>query len=186
MLYFAIMVVELTHRLSKRQLDCLTLAATPMTSKEIGRELNISSRTVEVHLDKAVQILGAANRMDAVRMLRAMEEPTTYQTRRYPEGLAEQAAYPVNSPRSDIGIGEGETMYAATVRQEQSPFQLNFLGSGAHFPLPIPRKGRRHNDLTILQRVGWTFAIIIGLAISTGVLLGGLTTISALIKALNH
>lgn len=180
------MVLDLTDKLSKRQMDCLTLAARPMTSKEIGRELNISSRTVEVHLDKAVQILGAANRMDAVRMLRAQEDQATYQTRRYPAALAEAAVNPMNSPRSDIGIGEGETMYVASVRQEQSPFQLSFVGSQAPFPLPIPRRGRQHNDLTILQRVGWTFAIIIGLAIGTGVLLGGLGTISALLKALQH
>jgi len=179
------MVLDLTEKLSKRQLDCLTLAARPMTSKEIGRELNISSRTVEVHLDKAVQILGAANRMEAVRMLRAQEEATTYQTRRYPAALAEPAINPINSPRSDNGIGEGETMYVASVRQEQSPFQLSFAGPNASFPLPVPRRGRQYNDLTILQRVGWTFAIIIGLAIGTGVLLGGLTTISALIKALH-
>lgn len=185
MLYFGSMVLDLTEMLSKRQLDCLMLAARPMTAKEIGRELNISSRTVEVHLDKAVQILGAANRMDAVRMLRAIEEGATYQTRRYPAELAQPLINQMNGPRSDIGIGEGDTMYVGSVRQEQSPFQLSFAGSNAPFPLPIPRKGRQHNDLTILQRVGWTFAIIIGLAIATGVLLGGLTTISALIKALH-
>lgn len=180
------MVLDLIDKLSKRQRDCLTLAAKPMTAKEIGRELAISSRTVEVHLDKAVQILGASNRMDAVRMLRAHEEATTYQTRRYPADLAEPSSEPVNGPRSDFGIGEGETMYVASVRQEQSPFQLSFAGSPASFPLPIPRKGRRRNDLTILQRVGWTFAIIIGLALATGILLGGLASISALIKALQH
>jgi len=180
------MVLDLTEKLSKRQLDCLTLAARPMTSKEIGRELAISSRTVEVHLDKAVQILGAANRMDAVRMLRATEDGATYQTRRYPSELADSPFNPVNGPRSEHGIGEGETMYVGSVRQEQSPFQLSFAGSNAPFPLPIPRRGRQHNDLTILQRVGWTFAIIIGLAIATGVLLGGLGTISALLKALQH
>ena len=180
------MVLDLTDKLSKRQLDCLLLAARPMTSKEIGRELAISSRTVEVHLDKAVQILGAANRMDAVRMLRAAEQGATYQTRRYPAELADSPPGPVNGPRSEHGMGEGDTMYMGSVRQEQSPFQLSFVGPPAAFPLPVPRKGRRHNDLTIWQRVGWTFAIIIGLAIGTGVLLGGISTISALLKALQH
>ncbi len=184
--YFSVMVADELTKLSKRQLDCLTLAARPMTSKEIGRELAISSRTVEVHLDKAVQILGASNRMDAVRMLRAHEENTTYQTRRYPAALAEPAYAGLNSPRTDGGIGEGDTMLVASVRQEQSPFRYAFAGAGEPFPLPIPRRGRQRNDLTILQRVGWTFAIIIGLAIGTGVLLGGISTISALLKALQH
>ena len=55
-----------TPKLSVRELDVLTWAAAGRSSWETGERLNISSRTVEWHLCRAVEKLGAKNRTQAV------------------------------------------------------------------------------------------------------------------------
>jgi hypothetical protein len=50
-----------------------------MSSKEIARALNISRHTVDQRLKVAMRILGAANRLDAARILAAAEEEAGYQ-----------------------------------------------------------------------------------------------------------
>ncbi|MBB5746542.1 helix-turn-helix domain-containing protein [Brevundimonas variabilis] len=59
--------------LSPRQVECLELAATGLTSAEIGRRLGVSSRTVDEHLLTACRVLGVRTRVQAVARL-AMEE----------------------------------------------------------------------------------------------------------------
>jgi DNA-binding CsgD family transcriptional regulator len=55
--------------LSPQQVACLRLVAELRTSKQISEILGISSHTVDSHLSNAVRKLGAANRMEAARML---------------------------------------------------------------------------------------------------------------------
>lgn len=53
-------------RLSPRQQDCLRLVwERQATSKEIGAVLGISSKTVDGHIEAAVEALGARNRREA-------------------------------------------------------------------------------------------------------------------------
>jgi DNA-binding CsgD family transcriptional regulator len=195
-------------RLTGRQLECLRLAARPMTSKEIARELAISPRTVEGHLDKAVQLLGAGSRIEAVRMLGELENPrnqgqdhSTYNLRTYPQTVADDGRTPTMAPPNDTDAGapfggdatgaeafdrRGETDVMVSMREHQLPFHSSFAPPDMRFPLPFPRKGRRINDLTMWQRVGWTFAIVIGLALATGFLLSSLSGISAVARSLSH
>lgn len=58
-------------RLSERQRQCLELVASGYTSKQIGRELQISPSTVDNHLSAALERLGMNNRADAARAMRA-------------------------------------------------------------------------------------------------------------------
>lgn len=57
-------------RLTEREIEVLRGAARGRTNKQIGVELDISARTVQVHLHTIFQKLGVANRTEAV--LRAM------------------------------------------------------------------------------------------------------------------
>lgn len=55
--------------LSRQQVACLRLVGELRTSKQIADILGISSHTVDTHLSNAVRRLGAANRMEAARLL---------------------------------------------------------------------------------------------------------------------
>lgn len=52
--------------LTARQREVLALVAGGLTDKEIGRRLQLSPRTVEMHVARAIAALGARNRSDAV------------------------------------------------------------------------------------------------------------------------
>ena len=53
-------------QLTERELDVLKLAARGMTNREIGDELSISARTVQVHLSNTFGKLGVGSRTEAV------------------------------------------------------------------------------------------------------------------------
>ena len=54
--------------LSKRECECLTLVAKGASSKEIARQLDISFRTVDLHIARAARRLSARNRIEAVAL----------------------------------------------------------------------------------------------------------------------
>lgn len=56
---------------TRRQLDCLALAARGMTATEIGQALGVSPRTVEHHLAKLCERLGVRTRVQAVAIATA-------------------------------------------------------------------------------------------------------------------
>jgi DNA-binding CsgD family transcriptional regulator len=58
-------LVALRH-LTKREIDCVTLAAKGLSDKEIARGLKIGPGTVRFHIDNAVVKLRAANRVQAI------------------------------------------------------------------------------------------------------------------------
>jgi DNA-binding CsgD family transcriptional regulator len=55
--------------LTRRESDVVTLAADGLTNAAIARELSISERTVQKHLEHAFRKLGAGNRAEAARRL---------------------------------------------------------------------------------------------------------------------
>lgn len=58
--------------ISPREREIVELVIAGMTNKEIGLQLHISPRTVEVHRHNAMTKLGAKNSVDMVRMLIAI------------------------------------------------------------------------------------------------------------------
>jgi DNA-binding CsgD family transcriptional regulator len=54
--------------LSKREHQCLTLAANGMTTDDIAAKLEIAARTVQFHFDTIRSKLGAANRQEAIAL----------------------------------------------------------------------------------------------------------------------
>ena len=55
-----------TSMLTRREREVLDLVSDGLTAAEIGDFLNLSPRTVEWHVDKAMKKLGAKNRIQAV------------------------------------------------------------------------------------------------------------------------
>lgn len=71
---------EISDQLSTREQDVLRLAARGLTNKAIGFQLSISDRTVQGHLAKIYEKLGASSRTEAViRAVRLglIEPPTS-------------------------------------------------------------------------------------------------------------
>lgn len=67
---------ENPNRLTPKQIECLTRVAEGMTSKEIARDLGISARTVDDHVEKARIKLNASTRLRAAATFRAqLAEP---------------------------------------------------------------------------------------------------------------
>ena len=62
--------------LSGRQRDCILRVKDGLTSKEIGRELGISHRTVEMHTAAAMQKLGVRNRYAVIALLHGEDLPS--------------------------------------------------------------------------------------------------------------
>jgi DNA-binding NarL/FixJ family response regulator len=58
--------VTLTEGLTDREMNVLTYAARGLTNKQIGKELFISDRTVQGHLQNIYQKLGVTTRTEAV------------------------------------------------------------------------------------------------------------------------
>lgn len=61
--------------LSARERDVVKAVAAGLTSKEIGRDLGISHRTVEIHRANALAKLAARNTAEAARLLADAEDP---------------------------------------------------------------------------------------------------------------
>lgn len=61
------------QRLTERQKECLRLVAQGYTSKEIGRNLDLSPSTVDNHILTAVQSMSANSRGEAARSLASLE-----------------------------------------------------------------------------------------------------------------
>lgn len=70
------------ERLTDRQKECLRLVGDGYTSKEIGRQLEISYTTVDNHIRSAMEVLDVDSRAEAARMLRShYDQPLTSQPR---------------------------------------------------------------------------------------------------------
>ena len=70
----------MTAGLTSRELDVMQLVAQGNTSRQVGRTLSISPRTVEMHVHSSLQKLQCRTRAEAVRRLtelKALPPPDT-------------------------------------------------------------------------------------------------------------
>lgn len=148
-------------RLTARQKQCLRLVAAPATSKQIARELGISSHTVDEHIREALATLGLSDRMEAARLFLAHEGGRTPQT------LSSQASGVQSTlndpailvPSEGRGTGSGDDTGPA-------PIALDPDAAEPSFPLPFPTKGRPQNDLDRTTRLIWIGGVLIGLILA--------------------
>src|SRR5690348_5220425 len=68
-------MAERVAKLSRGQLDCLSLVDQHLSSKEIAAELNISPHTVDQRIRFALQVLGVERRSQAARIVGRHCEP---------------------------------------------------------------------------------------------------------------
>ena len=63
--------LNLTDKLTQRQLEILLLLCEGKVNKQIAYDLGVSTATVKVHIRNAITRLGAKNRMNAVAIVAA-------------------------------------------------------------------------------------------------------------------
>lgn len=146
--------------LSEQQKACLRLVAQGMTSKEIGKALNLSNMTVDDYILTARTRLGGVNRRQAAQMLVSWEScPPQSVPQLVPQSLGPhpQTIAPGGPPKQIVGAG----------REERS---IEFLYSR------LPPIGGRENDLTTPERIvgmghiGFLAALL--LVLTTAIIMG--------------
>ena len=163
-----------SHRaatLPEHQRVCLRMVLEHKSSKEIALELGISPHTVDQRVKAAMQTLGVGSRVAAARLL-AEHEASPYQPLVYQNpDLADLP--PVGSARTTRGNDGGMNRRPTVVREERAPFIASVRSHPWPVDLPLRSKGGRFHDLSALQRLGWVVAIMMALALSTGMFLAG-------------
>ena len=165
------------ERLTEGQRECLRRVLRHMSSKEIARELGISSHTVDQRLRIAMHTLGTASRVEAAKLLAAREQGAAYQSSIY------QPLYIAPSTLSDAAsrLGEGQRKQRGDDAHRTNEAGLSAEPSASSgLPLSLPIRGGRRNDLGPWQRLGWIVAIAIGTALAFGALLAGLQALAEL------
>lgn len=173
---------ERIARLSPGQRACLRLVHERLTSKDIARELAISPHTVDQRLRQAIEILGVTSRVEAARAF-AAQDGDAYQSLIYQAPYIADDAGPAPTPWTDTGDRWRE---AQTVQEMQAPYLAFASSQPASFIPPLPVRRGSRNDLTIMQRLGWTFAVAVGTALSAGVFLSGIEALGSIVWAAKH
>lgn len=171
------MVEDPVERLTEGQRECLRRVLRHMSSKEIARELGISSHTVDQRLRIAMHSLGTTSRVEAAKMLAAREQGDAYQSSVY------QPLYiaPTMLPHAASRLGEGQREQRGDDARTEDEARLSPTPSApSGLPLALPIRGGRRNDLGPWQRLGWIVAIAIGTALAFGALLAGLQALAEL------
>ena len=176
-----------SHRaatLPEHQRVCLRMVLEHKSSKEIALELGISPHTVDQRVKSAMQTLGVGSRVAAARLL-AEHEGAAYQPLVYQHlDLADlPKAGPAQATRGD---GGGMNRRPTVVREERAPFITSVRSHPWPVELPLRSKGGRFNDLTAWQRLGWVFAIMMAVALSTGMFLAGTNALTDLALSLSR
>ncbi|HEY6916934.1 MAG TPA: helix-turn-helix transcriptional regulator [Allosphingosinicella sp.] len=164
-------------RLTEGQKTCLRMVYRHMSSKDIARQLGVSSHTVDQRLRIAMQALGASSRIEAACMLAAEEGP--YQR------LIYQSPYIADAPLlpEPEGLAECELEREADGRHLRQA-QAAYYAEGApesRLSWPLRKRGERQNALGNKDTLIWMFAIPIGAMVAIGMLATGLNVLAALI-----
>lgn len=159
-------------RLTQGQRECLRLVLAHKSSKDIARELAISSHTVDQRLKAAMRILGASSRVEAAQHhagLEAQYQPLVYQA---PE-IVRRPPSPINGASAD---GEAS---AGAVAEQRAIFEVDASVIRTLSP-PVSIRGRNPNEFGTWQRLAWIFAIMLAIALVFGVFVAGLEGLSRL------
>lgn len=142
-------------RLTDRQKDCLRLVAQGFTSKEIGRQLDLSPSTVDNHILLATQALGAASRAEAARFLASAE--------------SRQKLPSQSSTLAEAGVSG---LLSTPTELQAQPVQYRSAWS-------LPPIGGQRNDLDAAER---TIRIVQVAAVGFGTIMGLVLLIAGAFK----
>jgi DNA-binding CsgD family transcriptional regulator len=153
-------------RLTPGQIDCLRGVLHMKSSKEIAKDLGISSHTVDRRLKDAMRILEARTRLEAARML-VESGQEDYQRLAYQLPAVGEPDYQQHSLHPGAAL-------ATHLAEERATFEPSLLAE--------PRSDRffgweRRHDLTIGQKL----LVILGVMLASPLFLGAL--LSALMIA---
>jgi DNA-binding CsgD family transcriptional regulator len=171
-------VAQRVAALPEHQRVCLRKVLEHKSSKEIAIELGISPHTVDQRMKIAMQTLGVGTRVAAARLLAEHEalpyQPLVYQS----PDLADLP--PIGPAQAVGGDGVGMNRRPTVVREERAPFITSVRSHPWPVELPLRSKGSRSNDLSALQRLGWVAAIMMAVALSSGMFLAGTNALTEL------
>jgi DNA-binding CsgD family transcriptional regulator len=189
--------MERIDQLTARQRDCLRLVMQHLPSKEIARVLAISPNTVDQHLRAAMVVLGTTSRVSAAKYLAAHEaethpQPLTSSSLRMAEPAPVQHIETIfgdletATGQSNGSVNSATGFFEERIESRVREYQANYVAgypqiAPFEFRSVIPWDGRRQNDLTTAQRLGWIGIISIGTTLAFGALLAGLDALSRLI-----
>src|SRR5436309_7597996 len=173
-------MVARVARLSPGQLDCLRLVDQHLSSKEIAAELKISSHTVDQRIRQALATLGVERRTQAARIVAQYSGPYQRLIHQSPYiELASPNGHPEAAVSHQIRHADraGEAGGAGFLT-EQRP--ASFWPS---LQLPFATRSTPRNEMSVGQRLFWIATIAIGAAVSAGMYLAGLESLSRLLKS---
>lgn len=123
------MLDDRVGKLSDVQKQCLRLAAQGRSSKEIAPLVGLTHQTVDQYLHRARQLLGAANRREAARILTEIESVAPFKR--------------FELKPDDVAEAEIPAISRSSTEQEQRPAGL----------LGLPPTGGAPNDLNPAERL---------------------------------
>jgi len=173
-------------RLTNNQRAYLRLVLAHRSSKEIAQIFDISAHTVDKRIKEAMRVLGVSSRIEAAKILGSVEDQYP------PPKLGAQSsdlALPSDfHARATLGT-DGDNGNAARPHIAMREDALEYGTPPRARPriaLPYPLFTHPDHNLSILQRAGWMIGLIIGLALATGIMLSGLSALSALLMSLRQ
>lgn len=169
-------------KLSEGQRECLRLVYRHMETKEIARELGISPDGVNQRIKTAMRILGVARRRDAALILAEAEGADAYPPLVY---LPRDVAIAPDPAMLDAST-EGRRMAVSggAMREDRAIFQAFSSPAPATFQLPLPIRGVRPSDLSVVKRLGWIFGLILLITLAFGFFITGFEALSRLGRTL--
>lgn len=198
-------------QLTEGQRDCLRLVYQHMKSKDIARALGVSPHTVDMRLRTAMKTLSVASRIEAARLLVALEaggagadtyQPLIYHT---PDVVSSAESATFGSPASTETDGPAQhdhpLRFSPNVDPNGSgpprealasvPFGTAHPSSwtGAEVtrtdlgtrPLAGSLPWGKKNTLGVGARIGWIFGIAVGSAMAFGAILAALASLKTLL-----
>lgn len=198
-------------QLTDGQRDCLRLVYQHMKSKDIARQLGVSPHTVDMRLRTAMKTLSVGSRIEAARLLVALEaggagadvyQPLIYHT---PDVVspADSATFgaPASTDADDPALQGFQSRFSPDVDPNGSGPPRDTLASvpygtahssswtGADVtstdigsrPLAGSLPWGKKNTLGVGARIGWIFGIAVGSAMAFGAILAALASLKTLL-----
>ena len=136
-------------KLTEGQKACLRLVDQLLTSKEIGRKLNISHFTVDQRLDVAREKLGAKDRKEAARIFAAMEAGELSERLVYEPSDVDMAENPAKLAGSNNSYGD----YSRNTNHQAGRWVLfdRVDSEGNLIQLTMPKLGGGDHDLSRIE-----------------------------------
>lgn len=144
--------------LSNGQILCLELVAQNLTSKEIAVRLGISHHTVDQRVRRALRVLGADNRRQAVRIFRKRWQ---------------------NGKRADL---RHAPIDPAPPPASAAAIAVRASGSANGLRLPFATASWPTNEMTLAERIAWILGISVAAFFAGFMYLAGLESLARLLS----